>query len=132
MRTPVPASSRAGGGGRRGPEAGDLALDVERPYDTATLVLAPCLARHGPHDLELVAVGVAAVERLRNAVVAGAGERSGRRQLGGRGGQRLDRADLPGQVVEAGRAARRAGRGRADREETEGGGGVRGRRAPGG
>src|SRR3972149_6646675 len=107
MRTPVPASSRAGGSVRRGPEAGDLALDVERPYDTATLVLAPGLARHGPHDLELVAVGVAAVERLRNAVVAGAGERSGRRQLLGRRSQRLDRAGLPGPAGEAGRAARR-------------------------
>ena len=82
-------------------------------------VLAPCLAWHLPHDLELVAVGVAAVERLAHAVVAGAAERPGLGERLCRGGEVLDRPDLPRQVVEAHRAARRARSRGADLEQAE-------------
>src|SRR5205085_3925644 len=44
-----------------------LGVDVERHHRAMLLVVAPRGARDAPHDLELVAVGVGAVERLRNA-----------------------------------------------------------------
>ena len=49
-----PTSSRLAG---RSP-APDLGIDVERHDRAVLLVVAPRLARHAPHDLELVAVGI--------------------------------------------------------------------------
>src|SRR5262245_42570548 len=83
------------------------------------LELAPELPRDAPHDLELVAVGVLSVERLRDAVVARAAERPDPTQLARRGREVLDRRDLPGEVIEAGRAARRPRRALADREQAQ-------------
>jgi hypothetical protein len=60
---------RSGRGGSRGTPATDLRVQVERQHDTLVRILAPRLARDPPHDLELVAVGVGAVERLAHAVV---------------------------------------------------------------
>ena len=82
-------------------------------------VLAPRLARHAPHDLELVAVGVGAVERLAHAVVGGAPEGPGRGQDSAAARQVLDGRDLPGEVVQPDRAARRARRVRSDGEQAE-------------
>ena len=58
------------------------------------LVLAPRLARDPPHDLELIAVRIPAVERLRDAVVARPSERAGRAERPRRLGEVLDRRDL--------------------------------------
>src|SRR4029078_2761932 len=56
------------GAGR--PEPGDLRVDVQRHHRAVLLELAPGVARDAPHDLELVAIGVVAVERPRADGVA--------------------------------------------------------------
>src|SRR3954452_678561 len=80
---------------------GELSLEVEGADDCLVLELAPRLAGDGPQDLELVALGVLAVERLGDAVVGRADQRAqpaegvrSCREVG-------DRVDLPGKVVEA-------------------------------
>ena len=64
----------------RAPTSGvvrDLGVDVERFDDRLVLGLAPVLGRHQPHHLELQSVGVAGVQALVGAVVAGAHQRAG-------------------------------------------------------
>src|SRR6478752_2363530 len=77
------------------PPAPDLGVDVERHDGAMLLGVAPCLARDAPHDLELVAVRILAVERLGDAVVgrAAKGARLGQDTRGA--GQVLDRRHLP-------------------------------------
>ena len=77
------------------------------------------IAGHGPHDLELVAVRVMRVERLRRAVVALADQRTGSEQRLSGVHEVFDATDLPRQVVEADGAADRARRAVADREQPE-------------
>ena len=79
--------------------------------DALVLELAPRLARDAPHDLELVAVGVGAVERLRHAVVRRAAERARLRQDLRGAGEVVDGRDLPGEVVQPGAARRRGASG---------------------
>ena len=71
----------------------------------AVLVVAPLVAGEHPHDLELVAVGVGAVDALGGAVagLAGVGARVEQRVAGVL--ELVDRVDLPGQVVEPDAAA---------------------------
>src|SRR5689334_18413490 len=102
-----------------GTPALEFGIDVEGHDRAVLLVLAPRLARDAPHDLELVAVGILAVERLRDAVVRGASERARRGEHLRGIGQVLDGRDLPREVVEARRAARRARRRVAHREQPE-------------
>ena len=80
---------------------------------------SPHASRGTRHDLELVPVRISPIERLAHAVVARAGERArlGERALRTR--QVLDGGHLPGQVVQAHRAARRTWRLGADFEEAE-------------
>ena len=108
-----------------GAPALELGVEVEWHHRALALVLAPRLARDAPHDLELVAVGVRAVERLAHAVVGRAAEGSLRlERLGGRG-EIVDRRHLPGEVVQADRAARRARRVRRRPRTGRGRGGSR-------
>jgi hypothetical protein len=83
------------------------------------LELTPLLARDHPHDLELVAVGVVAVERLRRAVVALADEGTHAGERGASVGELADRRHLPCEVVEADAPALGPGRAGADREQAE-------------
>ena len=76
---------------------------------------------HDPADLELQPVGVPAVERLRRAVVGGAGERARLLELRRDLPEVAERLDLPGDVVQPDRRApglRRPGA-VADREQAE-------------
>src|SRR5260221_3346968 len=98
-------------------ESLELLLDVEGADHAPMLVLAPRLARNAPHHLELVAVGITAVERLRDAVVARSAERAGGRKDVPCLRQVRDRRDLPREVVQPNRAARRVLCLRPDREE---------------
>ncbi len=105
---------RAGGGAGRlvlAP-ASDGGVQVERQDHVAVGRLGrPVLGGHPPHDLELDAARVPGVQRLGHPVVALPHQRTRRGQLGPRVGQVGQRADLPGQVVEAG-VLRPAGRAR--------------------
>src|SRR4249920_440485 len=74
---------------RRSP-APDLGGDIERHDRAVLLVVAPRLARHAPHDLELIAVGIVPVERLRDAVVGGTAQGAGLGQEPGGIGEILD------------------------------------------
>jgi hypothetical protein len=94
-------------------------VQVEGQDDTPVGVLAPRAGRHGPHDLELVAVGVAAIERLADHVVRGARQGPDLAQRVGHAGQLLHRVDLPREVVETDGPAHRPGRVRADLEEAQ-------------
>src|SRR3954452_20856589 len=79
----------------------ELSLEVEGADDCLVLEVAPRVAGDGPEDLELVPVGVLAVERLGDAVVGGADQRAQPAEGFGAGGQVGDRVDLPGEVVQA-------------------------------
>src|SRR3954454_14587629 len=94
--------SRAGHTQRRSHAAppADLRTHVEGVHRGRVLVLAPRLARDHPHDLELVAVRVDAVDALGRAMArftgVGAGLHEGLASLL----QLVDRVDLPGEVVQ--------------------------------
>ena len=105
--------------GRSGSPAPNLGLEVERHDGRLVLVAAPRLARDAPHDLEFVAVRISAVQRLADAVIRGAGQRTKLRQGLGHLGERLDRIDLPGKVVEPNRASRWTRRVGSDLEQAE-------------
>jgi D-amino peptidase len=98
---------------RRGPGrgAGDLVavpagqggVPVQRQRHPAVGQLRlPVLGGHPPQDLELDAARVLGVQRLGHAVVALPHQRPGGQQPGPGVGQVAQRADLPGQVVQAG------------------------------
>src|SRR5262249_49080136 len=93
--------------------AGELGVAVERLDGCAMLVLPPVLAGDHPHDFDLVAVGVLAVQRLRGAVVALTDERAEARQRVPSLGQVVDRRDLPREVVETDAPSLGSGRVRA-------------------
>src|SRR5215207_6032601 len=84
-----------------------LALQVERADPLARLdsLLVEPVGRHQPDDLELDSVRVVPVQALRRPVVGGPDEGTGRRQRGRRPVELLERVDLPGEVVQAHRAA---------------------------
>ena len=83
--------------------ARDRGVQVEREDHLAVGRLGgPVLRGHPPHDLELDAARVLGVQRLGHPVVALPHQRAGRQQLLPRLGQVRQRADLPGQVVQAG------------------------------
>ena len=86
-------------------EVRPLAGDIERFDDRLVLCLAPVLGGDEPHDLELEAVGVAGVEALVGAVIAGADERAGRAEAIAHLLELLERGDLPGEVVHADRSS---------------------------
>ena len=92
---------------------------MKRGHDGPPLVVAPLLARQQVHDLELVPVGVVAVEALRRPVVGLAHERACPEQVTASRGELVDRAHLPGEVVQPDRPARRTGRLGADREQAQ-------------
>ena len=79
----------------------------------------PLVAREHPHELELVAVGVGAVDALGRAVtrLAGVGVSVEERSAGV--GELVDGVELPGEVVEADRAASPGFVGGADAEQAE-------------
>src|SRR5258706_12511104 len=97
----------------------ELRLEVERQDRALVFGVAPCFTRNGPHDLELVAVRVAAVERLRDDVVARPAEGAGFLESLPGGGEILDRRDLPGEVIQPDRAAGGPRRVGTDGEEPE-------------
>jgi hypothetical protein len=82
--------------------------------------MVPVLGRDAPHHLELDPVGVLGVQRLGHPVVAGADQGAAGAEPGADLGQLGQRADLPGQVVQAdlGAAGHHRGRG-ADAEQAE-------------
>src|SRR5690606_14637569 len=94
-----------GGGADAGPVT-YLARQVEPIDDGGVLVPAPLGLRQHPHHLELVAVGVRAVDALGRAVAGLSGVGVETRQGGSRLLELLDGVDLPGQVVEPERSAR--------------------------
>ncbi len=49
---------------------GGLTVQIQRRYHRPPVELAPLVAGHHPHNLELVAVRVPAVEGLRGPVIA--------------------------------------------------------------
>ena len=106
------------GGADAGP-AGDLAGEVEVVDRGGVLVGAPLGAGEHPHQLELVAVGVGAVEALGGAVAGLAGVGAGVEQRLAGGGELVDRVELPGQVVEADGTAALGAAGGADAEQAE-------------
>src|SRR5688572_10474494 len=126
MRLILPQPS--GGDGHPDAAAGlgavalDLALEVQRGDHRGLGDLGGDeVGRQQPGDLELDAVGVLRVERLRGPVVGGADEGAGLEERATDAGQLGEGVDLPRQVVQADGAAAglgRAGAG-ADREETE-------------
>src|SRR5687768_3643564 len=69
LRTATGSTGRDSG---LGAPATHFRVHVEGQDRAVLLVLAPRFARDAPHDLELVAVRVGAVERLRDAVIGGA------------------------------------------------------------
>ena len=98
-------------GGRAGGGAGDLVavpagqggVPVQRQRHAAIGQLRlPVLGGHPPQDLELDAARVLGVQRLGHAVVALPHQRPGGQQPGPGVDQVAQRADLPGQVVQAG------------------------------
>ena len=97
----------------------DLTVEVQWEDNGVLLEAAPRLAGEEPHHLELVAVRVLAVERLRRPVVRRTGECIKVREGGGDVPEVLDVFDLPGEVVEPRGAPRRGGCLRADREEAQ-------------
>ena len=97
--------------GRAGGGAGDLVavpagqggVPVQRQCHAAIGQLRlPVLGGHPPQDLELDAARVLGVQRLGHAVVALPHQRPGGQQPGPGVDQVAQRADLPGQVVQAG------------------------------
>jgi D-amino peptidase len=96
---------RAGGGagGLVATPAGQGGVPVQRQRHAAVGQLRlPVLRGHPPQDLELDAARVLGVQRLGHPVVALPHQRPGGQQPGPGVGQVAQRADLPGQVVEAG------------------------------
>ena len=79
----------------------------------------PLVAGEHPHELELVAVGVGAVEALGGAVAGLAGVGAGVEQRLAGGGELVDGVELPGEVVEADGAAALGAAGGADAEQAE-------------
>ena len=92
---------------------------MQRRDDGALLVLAPLLPGEEVHHLEFVPVGVVAIEALRRPVIGFADERIRAQEILAGLGQVLDRGDLPSEVVQTGRPARRARRIGADREQAQ-------------
>jgi D-amino peptidase len=114
--------------GRPGGGAGDLVaapagqrgVPVQRQGHAAVGQLRlPILRGHPPQDLELDAARVLGVQRLGHAVVALPHQRPGFHQPGPGVGQVAQRADLPGQVVEAGMFGLVGRAARADLEQAE-------------
>ena len=98
---------RRGSGGGAGDlvavPAGQGGVPVQRQRHAAVGQLRlPVLRGHPPQDLELDAARVLGVQRLGHAVVALPHQRPGGQQPGPGVGQVAQRADLPGQVVQAG------------------------------
>jgi D-amino peptidase len=95
--------ARGGAGDPIAAPAGDRLVQVERDRHGALGQLGvPVLGRDPPQHLELDAARVLGVQRLRHAVVALPYQRPGLGQGGPRPDQVFERADLPGQVVQAG------------------------------
>jgi D-amino peptidase len=83
--------------------AGQRGVPVQRHGHAAVgQFRLPVLGGHPPQDLELDAAGVLGIQRLRHVVVALTHQGSGGQQPGPGVDQVAQRADLPGQVVEAG------------------------------
>jgi len=83
--------------------AGQGGVPVQRQRHAAVGQLRlPVLGGHPPQDLELDAARVLGVQRLGHAVVALPHQRPGGQQPGPGVDQVVQRADLPGQVVQAG------------------------------
>jgi uncharacterized damage-inducible protein DinB len=94
--------SRRGAGRLVAAPLGDRRVEVERGDHVPLGQLGrPVPRRDPPHDLELDAVRVLGVQGLRHAVIALAHQRPGLDQPGPGLDQVLERADLPGQVVQA-------------------------------
>ena len=96
---------RAGGGagGLAAVPAGQGGVPVQRQRHAAVgQFRLPVLGGHPPQDLELDAARVLGVQRLGHAVVALPHQRPGGQQPGPGVDQVAQRADLPGQVVQAG------------------------------
>ncbi len=83
------------------------------------LVRAPLVAGQHPHQFELVAVGIGAVDALGGAVAGFAGVGAGVEQGLAGGGELVDGVELPGQVVEADATASLGSAGGADAEQAE-------------
>jgi hypothetical protein len=97
----------------------DLGVEVE-PFDRGlVLVGAPLVAGQHPHDLELVAVGVGAVQAQGGAVAGLAGERACLGEAAAGVGELIDGVELPGEVVEPDRAAALGATGAPDAEQPE-------------
>src|SRR5205823_8125127 len=107
------------GGGCLRAAVAQLPFEVQRRDDGALLVLAPLLPGEEVHHLEFVPVGVVAIEALRRPVIGFADERIRAQEILAGLGQVLDRGDLPSEVVQAGRPARRTRRIGADREQAQ-------------
>src|ERR1035437_2921349 len=97
--TNLPSLRRNPGVSRQGPITLDVRREIECPHGAPCLVLAPILARHPPHHLELDPVGIPAVERFRDAVIARAGQGGHAREVSEGRRQVLDRGHFPAQAV---------------------------------
>ena len=103
------ASARRGSRWRRRPSGPARPARSSGSRPACSAYVAPLVRGDLPHDLELDAVGVLGVQALADAVVGGADQRPPLPQASAGGGEVLDRVDLPGQVVQPGRARRRRG-----------------------
>src|SRR5450759_1043988 len=101
------------------PVPGDLGVEVEGRHRGVVFVVTPLVAGDHPHDFELVAVEIMAVDRLRRSVVRLADVRADPLQRVAGGGQVGDRRDLPGQVVQPHPPRFGAGGVRSDRAQPE-------------
>src|SRR5687767_7400646 len=97
----------------------NLTFEIERGNGGLVLVVAPLLAGYEPHHLELVAVRVAAIQRLRGSVIALTHERAELFEHGASLGEVVDRGDFPREVIEPDGSPHRALRSRTEREQPE-------------
>jgi hypothetical protein len=85
----------------------------------SVLIGAPFVAREHPHELELVPVGIGAVDALGGAVARLSGVGVGVEERGAGGSELVDGVELPGEVVEADGALSPWSVASPDTEETE-------------
>lgn len=106
-------------GGANATPTSDLGIEVEEVDRSSVLIRSPLVPGQHPHQLELVAIGVHAVDALVCPVAGLAGVSPNLDQNLTCGGELVDRVELLGQVVKTNRSSPLRTPGRADTEKAE-------------